>query len=272
MAIDMGPRASGVAIVTGAAGGMGRESARLLAEDGWTELLLCDLSVERLEDVAAPLRASGCKVDILAGNIADPGFCDALGAAIGDRPIGAMIHTAGVSPRMSDTAGVLAINLDASVAITNLIRPRMAKGAAAVLFSSMAGHFAISPEADAAFEASLPPEGSAALMHLVASREMAYPLSKRAVRALVRREATEFGKRGARIVSISPGLIDTAMTRTEIPQSPPTQAMYERSPLSRLGDAAEVAAVAVFLCSPAAGFVSGIDILVDGGIFAAVNG
>ncbi len=62
---------NGVAIVTGAAGGMGAPTAARLAAQGWP-LLLCDLDAARLEQVAAPLRSDGASVEILACDIADP--------------------------------------------------------------------------------------------------------------------------------------------------------------------------------------------------------
>ena len=161
-------RANGVAIVTGAAGGMGSHCARLLGEDGWPELLLCDLDEARLAPVAEKLAALGARVDLLGGEITDPGFPEKLLARLGGRAIGAVIHTAGVSPAIfGDKDRLLEINLDATQAIVDSVRPRMAEGGAVVLFASMASYFPISPEADAAFEAPLPAGGTAELRHLV---------------------------------------------------------------------------------------------------------
>lgn len=72
----------GVAVVTGAAGGMGSACARQLAEAGWQDLLLCDVSLDRLEAVAAPLREAGNKVSVLAGDVADLGFPAQVVAAL----------------------------------------------------------------------------------------------------------------------------------------------------------------------------------------------
>lgn len=260
---------SGVAMVTGAAGGMGSHCARLLAEDGWTDLLLCDLDEARLEGIAKSLKEKGANVELLSGEITDPSFYDRLGDTLGSREVGAAIHTAGVSPHMADARRLLAINLDATQKLVDTIRPHMADGGAAVLFASMAGHFPINPEADAAFERPLPAEGSAGLLDHAPTPEVAYPLSKRAVMAIVKREAKAFGDRGARIVSISPGLIDTAMTAQE--QNAQTDQMMAMAALPRLGRPEELAAAAVFLCSPAASFITGTDLLVDGGAVAAMT-
>ena len=81
----------GVAVVTGAAGGMGSACARLMAEAGWPELLLCDLDEARLDTVAAPLRAAGTRVATLAADVTAPSYDAQFTAALGERPIAALI-------------------------------------------------------------------------------------------------------------------------------------------------------------------------------------
>lgn len=263
-------RAEGVAIVTGAAGGMGSHCARLLGEGGWSELLLCDLDEARLAPVAEALRAKGAKVDLLGGEITNPAFTGRLLDKVGSRAIGAVIHTAGVSPAIfGDKDKLLEINLDATQAIVDAVKPRISPGGAVVLFASMASYFPISPEADAAFEAPLPAGGTKELRHLVPNEGAAYTLSKRAVRAMAKREAKGFGDRQARIVSMSPGLIDTAMMAGE--KNPQTEAMLAGAALTRLGRPEELAAAAVFLASPQAGFITGCDLRVDGGALSSLG-
>jgi len=268
--MDRTRRVDGVAVVTGASGGIGSATARKLAAAGWP-LLLCDLDAARLEAVAEPLRTANNQVEILAADIADPGFPAQLIEALGDRPVGALVHTAGLSPPMADAARILQVNLDATVRLVDAVRPRMAEGGAAVLFASMVAHLPISPEADAAFNAPLPAEGTAALLKFAPNSEAAYPLSKRGVVALAKREAGAFGARKARIVSISPGMIDTNMTRGKYEISDGAKAMLDRAPLPRMGQPDELASVAVFLCSLGASYVTGCDIRVDGGVLASLG-
>lgn len=264
-------RPEGIAVVTGAAGGMGSATAREFVEEGWKDLLLCDINAEKLETVAAPLRQAGAKVEVLTGDVADPGFPAQLLAALGDRRIAALVHTAGLSPKMADPERILAVNLDASVRLVDAIRDRMAEGAAAVLYASNSAHMPMPPEAAAAFWAPLPEGGAVTLAHLTPTSEMAYPLSKIGVRALVKREAKSFGERGARLVSVSPGAIDTVMTQGEGTTSPIVGQMINASAIGRIGRPEELAAVSVFLCSPKASFVTAVDWLVDGGQTAALG-
>lgn len=262
---------AGIVVVTGAAGGMGSATAREFVAEGWKRLLLCDLNAERLEQVAAPLRALGADIAVLADDIADPAFPARLVAALGGQPIAALVHTAGLSPTMADAERILSVNLDATVGIVDAVRAHMAPGSAAVLFASNSSYFPMPEEAAKAFWGPLPPEGAKALAHLAPSVQAAYPLSKIGVRALVKREAKSFGERGSRLVSLSPGAIDTQMTQGEAAASPVIRQMTEACAVGRIGRPEELAAVAVFLCSPKASYIAATDILVDGGQMAAMG-
>lgn len=259
----------GVAVVTGAAGGMGSACARHLAKAGWPELLLCDISADRLEAVAAPLRAAGAKVSVLAGDVSDPAFAGRVIAALEGKPIAALVHAAGISPAQGDAERILAVNLDGTVWLVEAAYEHMAPGSAAILFASNSSYFPMPPEAAAAFSAPLPEGGALALLAHAPTPQMAYPLSKLAVRALARREAKRFWQRGARIASMSPGVIDTPMTQGGKFEF--AQKMAANSPSGRMGTADELAAVVTFMVSPAASFVTAVDWLVDGGHTAGMG-
>ena len=101
---------------------------------------------------------------------------------------------------------------------------------------------------------------------------IAYAWAKRGVQRFVRQEAVRLGPVGARICSLSPGIIDTPQGRQEARTHASMQLMVQRTPLGRVGRAEEVASVVAFLLSDEASFLTGTDVLVDGGVCAELLG
>lgn len=265
--------ADGVAVVTGAAGSMGKATAKALFDAGWTELLLSDLEPAALDAVAEPLRQSGATVSLYAGDVAAPDYPAGLIQALKGRSISAIVHMAGLGPHQAEPARVIDVNLGGTARLVAAIREHMAEGSAAVLIASNSAYFPKKPEAAAMFCSELSSEELANLHVVAPTAEEAYPLSKLGVMALVKREAKAFGLCGARLVSLSPGATDTNMFRFEATQSTAgmVESMLDRAAVARLGRPEEIAAVAAFLCSPAASLIAGTDILVDGGQVAGLG-
>jgi NAD(P)-dependent dehydrogenase (short-subunit alcohol dehydrogenase family) len=103
---------------------------------------------------------------------------------------------------------------------------------------------------------------------------MAYPIAKQANHIRVRAASAHWGRRGARINSISPGVISTPMGQQELasPVGDGMRAMIAMSATGRLGTPDDIAAATAFLLGPDASFVTGTDLLVDGGVIAAIKG
>jgi NAD(P)-dependent dehydrogenase (short-subunit alcohol dehydrogenase family) len=151
-------------------------------------------------------------------------------------------------------------------------------GGAAVVISSMAGHFQPPIPQDVEHQLATAPADEllslpACSPEAITSSEAAYPFAKRANQLRVAAAASQWGLRGARINSISPGVIATAMGRRELAGSSGDvmRSMVDGSGIRRLGTPDDIAAAADFLLSPAASFITGIDLLVDGGVVAAVR-
>jgi NAD(P)-dependent dehydrogenase (short-subunit alcohol dehydrogenase family) len=253
-------------VVVGAGSGMGAAAATLLAASG-RRLLLADRDPASAAAVAAELPG---EVAAVACDITDD---DAVAGLVAETAsLGRLIVTAGVSPYMDDGRRIVEINLVATDRLLKAFEPIVAPGSAAVVFASMAAH---SIPADADVDALLDDPASPALLDgldslgLLGHSGIAYAVSKRGVVRLVERRAKVWGAAGARLVSVSPGIIDTPMGRLEAANEPVMAEMVKASALAREGRPEEVAAVAVFLTSEAASFVTGTDVLVDGGVIAA---
>jgi len=190
-------------------------------------------------------------------------------------PIHTVIHAAGLSPSMAGWREIIDVDLVGTARILEAARPSMASGGAAVCIASMAGYMIPeNPEASALLANPLANDlldRLSTLEDVEWGPELAYGHAKRAVRALVAREVTRWAARDARLVSISPGSLDTAMGAAELASQPAMGAILKRTPIPRLGRPEEIASLAIFLASPAASYVTGIDVLADGGAVAALG-
>jgi len=257
-----------VNVVVGAASGMGAAVASLLAPRG--PLLLADRDTERLAEVAAGL---GADVATRACDVTDAKDVEALRDAAGR--LGALVVTAGLSPSMAGGRPIYEVNLRGMARVVDAFESAAGGGSVAVCFGSVAGHMLpVSDEVAAVLDDPF----SATFFDDLASHgfdpenpQLAYTLSKNGVRRLVRRRAAAWGARGARILSLSPGIVDTGMGRLEAENQPIMAGMVASSPLGRMARPEEVAAVAAFLASDAASFITGTDVLVDGGELAALH-
>jgi NAD(P)-dependent dehydrogenase (short-subunit alcohol dehydrogenase family) len=132
------------------------------------------------------------------------------------------------------------------------------------------------PEADAALDEPLDDRLYErihdALGPAVEDPGLAYSWAKRGVQRFVQQEAVRLGPTGARIASVSPGVIDTPQGRQEAESHAFMEVLVQRTPLGRVGRPEELAAVVAFLLSDEASFLTGVDVLVDGGVCAALRG
>lgn len=265
-------------LITGAAGGMGRACARLFGATN--DLLLTDVIATSLEGFSENLRADGYAVTARAGDLSDDAVLATLAQELEEGAPFTLIHTAGLSPSLGDWRKIIEVNLVATEKLLRVLEERLAPGSVAVLIASSAGH-GLPPLADidALLADPLQPDFLMKVGAVIdafgganspAGREgLGYMLSKRAVVSLCERRAAAWGRRGARIVSISPGMILTPMGRSEMEKTPGAIETRDAAALGRIGTAMDIALAAQFLASDAASFITGSDVKVDGGSIAA---
>jgi NAD(P)-dependent dehydrogenase (short-subunit alcohol dehydrogenase family) len=261
---------AGVSVVTGAGRGMGRACAERLAADGHA-LVLADLDPS-VDEVASEMAGvHGVPVAAVACDVSDPDSVAALARRVGAiGSLRALVHAAGVSPTMGDWRRMFRIDLVGTALVVDALRPLAVAGSAAVCFASSAAHLMPAP-ADPTADALLDdPLAADFLDRLAATYDqadpgLAYGTAKRGVIRLVGRESVAWGRLGARICSLSPGTIDTPMGQQEMAGQPFMATMLEHTPLGRVGRSEEIASVVAFLVSPEASYMTGCDLLVDGG-------
>jgi len=267
-----------LAIVTGASGGMGRAFARQLGVVH--DLVLTDASPS-LVDFARDLELEGfCVRAAIVGDFRSEEVMTELGRHA-NGGFTALAHTAGLPPS-AYWRDIIEVNFIATVRLLDILTPFVGPGTAAVLIASVAAYLApVMPDVDAI----LAKPGSASRLdeiELLLRRELgssadetigtlAYALSKKKVMDLCETHAAPWGASGARICSISPGMIYTQMGRKEAQLDVAAEAQVKSAPAGRWGTAAEIAAAGCFLLSPAAAFITGTDLRVDGGAVGALN-
>jgi NAD(P)-dependent dehydrogenase (short-subunit alcohol dehydrogenase family) len=274
-----------VSVITGAAGGMGGECARVLASDV-DALLLTDLRADRLEAAAAAVAESAdVAVHQLVADLADPDAASAIAtraAEIGD--LRGLVHTAGLSPEMAGWEQILEVDLVAVARLLDAHLRIVQPGSVAVCIASIAGHMGDSgPAVDAVLDAPHDPDIAARYRDALGREPdsgWSYALTKRAVVRLCERAAAAWGARGGRVVSLSPGMIDTEMGRLELEHNPVPAQLAAMTPVQvgrtdgetvLPGRISDIANAVGFLCSDAASFVSGCDLRVDGGLIGAIR-
>lgn len=268
-----------VGIATGAGRGMGLACAQRLT--GMVDvLLLVDRDEETVTAAAKELSGNGAGVEPFVLDVTDRnGLARLAERAGGLGTLRAVSHAAGISPTMADWRRIFEVDLVGTALLAEALRPLAVEGTAMVCFASMApliGRIGPDPAVDAALDDPLNDDLlealHGALGPAIENPGLAYSWAKRGVHRFVQQEAVRLGPAGARICSVSPGIIDTPQGRQEAASNPRMEQLVRQTPLGRMGRPEDVAAAVAFALSAEAAFLNGTDILVDGGLVAATRG
>jgi NAD(P)-dependent dehydrogenase (short-subunit alcohol dehydrogenase family) len=240
-------------------------------------VLLADLREENANAAAEVLANAGYEVSVATVDASSRDAVHALverATGLGD--VTGLIHAAGVSPSQASPATIFRVDLYGTALVLEEFGSVIARGGAGVVIASQSGHRLppLSVEQNHAL-ATTPTEELLGLPFLqpdqVKDSLHAYQLSKRGNSLRVMAEAVRWGRRGARVNTISPGIIITPLARDELtgPRGEGYRRMIELSAAGRAGTPDEVGSVAALLMGPDGGFITGSDFLMDGGVTAA---
>ncbi|WP_347222000.1 SDR family oxidoreductase [Mycolicibacterium poriferae] len=266
-----------VTVITGGAGGMGTATAAIVGRDH--AVVLADVRAERLDAAVAALKDRGISATGVPADVTDP---DAVGAvfdtASGLGELVSVIHTAGVSPSMGDADYVMRTNAVGTATVGERFHASAPPGAALVNVASMAAyllpaemipaqHFPVALSDPAAFLEKMRPAWESLPEEYRSG--IAYGVSKSFVRWYSSAQAERFTAKGLRVLSISPGSTDTEMGRLE--ENAGAGAMVADAAVPRWGTPEEMAELLAFCAGDKAGYLTGTDILNDGGVVASVT-
>jgi NAD(P)-dependent dehydrogenase (short-subunit alcohol dehydrogenase family) len=263
-----------VVVVIGA-GQIGVAIARRISAG--KHVVLADLRKDNADAAAAVLADTGFEVTTTTVDVASRASVHALvEAAAAEGDVTGVIHSAGVSPSQAPIEAILKVDLYGTALVLEEFGNVIAGGGAGVVIASQSGHRlpALTAEQDTVL-ATTPTEDLLDLPMLqpgeVVDTLHAYQIAKRANSLRVMAEAVRWAKRGARVNTISPGIIITPLARDELtgPRGEGYRRMVEHSPVGRAGTPDEVATVAALLMSRDGAFITGSDILMDGGVTAS---
>jgi NAD(P)-dependent dehydrogenase (short-subunit alcohol dehydrogenase family) len=262
-------------IVVIGAGQIGQAIARRVGVA--KHVVLADLREDNARLAAEVMGNAGYDVSVATVDASSrEGVHSLVEAATGFGDITGLIHAAGVSPTQASPATILKVDLYGTALVLEEFGHVIARGGSGLVISSQSGHRlpALSVEQNRAL-ANTPIDELLGLPFLqldqVKDSLHAYQLSKRGNSLRVMAEAVRWGKRGARVNTISPGIVITPLAKDELsgPRGAGYRRMIEGSPAGRAGTPDEVGAVGALLMGPDGGFITGSDFLMDGGVTAA---
>ena len=260
-------------IVLIGAGSIGQAIARRVGAG--RHLVIADLRKENAESAAKIFDDAGFSVTTTTVDIASrTSILELVSLATDLGPIHGMINAAGVSPSQAPVETILKVDLYGTAVLLEEFGKVIARGGSGIVISSQSGH-SLGPlsieENDLLAKTPTEELLSLAFLRQITSTLRAYQYSKRCNVLRTAAECVSWGKRGARLNAISPGIIITPLANDELrgPRGEGYRTMLANCPAKRAGTPDEVGDLAAFLMSDRAQFITGSDFLMDGGATAS---
>jgi len=243
-----------VAIITGAASGMGKSAAEIFVREG-AKVVITDVLEQEGAELAQSIRNNGGHALFIPHDVTQEDAWASVVRKTVDQygRINALVNNAGISGFVPD---VLSLEyFDRMMAVNTR--------------SVFLGMKAVVPEIKKAGGGSIVNMSSIAGFNGFALQHMGYNAAKAANRLLTRAAAADYGKDGIRVNSVAPGLMPPMRTSVATADPKVRAKIFERVPLGRGGRVEEVANAILFLTSDEASYITGVDLVVDGGYLAA---
>ena len=267
---------NGICVITGGGSGMGLETARIMGKEN--KILLSGRNIDKLDRAVKELEAEGVSAKAVSCDVSDiesvKNFA-AYAASMGK--ISSVIHAAGISPGMGDPEKIMRINALGTININNIFFKIMEEGSCIINVSSMSAY--MMPEF--LFPKRLYSnwsKGEEVFMKKMMARVnlfpkkartgIAYCISKNFVVWLSKITAEKFGEKGVRIISVSPGAFETPMGEVEKEES---ETLLKHCAIKRVGHVTEIAHLFAMCADKRLGYLTGTDIIMDGGCIAGYN-
>ena len=262
-------------VVTGGTSGMGLATAMALGKFG--PVLVGGRNQKRLDDAVTKLTDAGIEAYGKTVDISDRTSLDEFAAyAASLAPLGNVVNAAGVDAGGGDL--IVKVNMVGTVNFVEAFLPYLEKGATLVNYSSTTGYFVQpTPEERAVWDEPNDPDFFAKAKAAIDAREVPeamaamgedyqyYPISKTFTQYYTRANTRRFGQKGCRIISIAPGAFDTPMLREASDET--VEGIRRGTAFGRLGDPGEMAEFIVRLLEPGLEYLTGVDLILDGGKF-----
>lgn len=263
-----------ICVITGGGSGMGLATARLMGKDYY--IIICGRSVGKLENAVRELQEEGIEVEAFACDVSDYRSVENLANhAKGKGTVSAVIHAAGFSPHMGDAKQIMEVNALGTINVNNAFHNVVVEGACIIDVSSMSAYLTpkfIMPVRNYKYSIQDPQLFMKKIMKYInffpkkVRAGVAYGISKHFVIWFAKQDAARFGSKGVRVISVSPGNFETPMGELEKEEA---DAYTKYCAIKRFGHVDEIASLFAFCASPNAGYLTGVDILCDGGLVAS---
>ncbi|WP_349672763.1 SDR family oxidoreductase [Lacrimispora sp.] len=263
-----------ICVITGGGSGMGFAAAKIMGKNYY--IIICGRNTEKLEAAVKELKAEGIQAEAYSCDVSDLASAEKLATySKAKGTVAAVIHAAGMSPHMGDAKTIMEVNALGTIYINNAFYKVMEEGGCLIDVSSMSAYLTpkmVMPVGIYKYSRNDPEKFMRKMMRRIRfypekyQSGIAYGISKNFVIWYAKQDAARFGEIGARVLSVSPGNFDTPMGEIEKEEA---SAYVKYCAVKRVGKVEEIAGLFAYCVSESAGYLTGVDILCDGGLVAS---